>query len=239
MPTSVSPEKTKWEQVAETRWGAYTTQMEQRVIEFASSKSGSCGSAIEVGCEGGRWSRLLTDLGWKMTCLDIDEQALRVCQTKVPEARCVLGSPKDTSLPCGTASMRLVLCMEVRPVIQSDWFVSEASRILEPGGILVGMFWNRWSLRGLFSHLNSRRKGEISFYDQAYPPWREKCRNAGFDFLREDGCCWFPLARESNSRLAPFFSGLERFLGLRRLPSVSPWIVFAARKIQSVPMGTG
>jgi SAM-dependent methyltransferase len=233
MPISASPMKTYWEQVAETTWGSYTTEIERQAIEFANAAAGPPCDAVEIGCEGGRWSRLLSDLGWRMTCLDVDEQALRACQEKVPQARCVLTSGEATTLPCEAMSVRLVLCIEVQPVIQSEWFGREVNRILQPGGLVVGVFWNRWSLRGLFSHFNSRRRGEVSFYGHAYLPWRTKFRDAGFELLREEGCCWSPFGRESDSKLVPFFSSLEKQLKLRRLPAASPWVVFVARKINA------
>jgi SAM-dependent methyltransferase len=233
MPVSATADKTYWEQIAETSWGSYTTEIERRAIEFASSTAGPGGQALEIGCEGGRWSRLLLDRGWKMTCVDVDEKALRMCQAKNPEARCVLTSPQATSIPCEPASQRLLLCIEVRPVIQSGWFPGEAHRILEPGGLLVAVFWNRWSPRGLFSHLNSRIKGQVSFYTHAYLPWRRKLLDTGFELLTEDGCCWSPFGRDSDSRLVPVFSRLEDCLQLRRLAAVSPWIVLVARKTGS------
>ena len=60
-------------------------------------------------------------------------------------ASCVLVSPDDSKLPCDTESMKLVLCVEVQPVIKSDWFLEEASRVLQQGGLIVGVFCNRLS----------------------------------------------------------------------------------------------
>ena len=66
-------------------WGAYTTEIERNLILHALSITGRPGPATEVGCEGGRWSRLLADAGWQMTCTDTDEQVLRMCQSRIPE----------------------------------------------------------------------------------------------------------------------------------------------------------
>ena len=159
---------TYWEQVAETRWGAYITEIERRAIEFASSIARPIEKAVEIGCEGGRWSKLLSDLGWGMTCIDVDEKVLQVCRERIPEAVCLLSLPEATSIPCETTSLRLALCVEVRPVMRSSWFFEEITRVLLPGGLVVGVVWNNRSLRGVCSHINSLRKGKVSTYTRSY-----------------------------------------------------------------------
>lgn len=62
-------------------------------------------------------------------------------------------------------------------------------------------------------------------------PWRAKAQKRGFEMLREEGICWMPFGRMSDSKFIPGTVYLEKALGLRRLPSISPWIVFAARKV--------
>ena len=53
---------------------------------------------------------------------------------------------------------------------------------------------------------------------------------AGFEVLHEEGYCWSPFARTSNSPLVPVFVQAERMLGLHRWIALSPWIAFVARK---------
>ncbi|GJQ22980.1 MAG: methyltransferase domain-containing protein [Planctomycetia bacterium] len=81
---------THWEKVAGTRWGAYTTEVEKRAILKAHDLSGESQTAIEIGCEGGRWSKLLTNLGWNMICVDINEAVLKICKKRIPTANCIL-----------------------------------------------------------------------------------------------------------------------------------------------------
>jgi hypothetical protein len=49
--------------------------------------------------------------------------------------------------------------------------------------------------------------------------------------VKEQGYCWFPIRRTSNSRMVPLVTELESALGLRHLPSFSPWVAFIARKL--------
>jgi hypothetical protein len=65
-------------------------------------------------------------------------------------------------------------------------------------------------------------------YQQSYGSWRRRARREGFEFINERGYCWFPLPCFSNSTLVPFFTGLEKAIGLQRLPRLSPWVTFLA-----------
>ena len=74
--------------------------------------------------------------------------------------------------------------------------------------------------------------GPHGFYAHAYASRRVALREAGFEIVSERGYCWFPFSRASNSRLIPLLTRLERWLLLDRLPLLSPWVVFVARKVQ-------
>lgn len=230
MAATISQEQTYWERVAESRWGRYTTEIARNGIMRAHRLASPPADAFEIGCEGGRWAKLLADQGWQMICTDVDAGALRVCQDRIPEATCILVRPEDTRLPY-EEKVRLLLCLEVVNVIQSPWFIGEAGRILEHDGVLIGVFWNGRSLRGLLYRLVSAFTGRsFSFYTQAYPTWRRQLELAGFRIQYEEGYCWFPFSRGSNSFLIPFCIRLERLLRLNRLIAYSPWVIFIARK---------
>ena len=228
-------EDTFWEKIARSRWGSYTTEVEKRVILKANdlAKGATVTTALEVGCEGGRWSKLLIDLGWDMVCTDINPDTLAICQSRIPMAKYILVDKDDTTLPCETESLGLLLCIEVIEVLRNDWFIAEAFRVLHRGGLVVGVFKNKLSFRGYFRHLVSFVWGGFDYYEIAYPSWRGRFRRQGFKMIYEEGICWFPFKRDSNSPLVPMFTQIERYLGLRRLPSVSPWIVFVAQKESS------
>jgi SAM-dependent methyltransferase len=188
------------------------------------------GAALEVGCEGGRWSRLLSDMGWTLTCTDINADVLAVCRQRLPNANCIHVSPSATTLPCATGSVSLVLCLEVFEVMESSWFAMEASRVLSPNGVLVGVTLNRSSLRGMFVRAKRYLTGRSALYKISYAECRRRMESAGFVVASERGYCWFPFGRSSNSRLVPFFIGVERRFGLGRFTAFSPWVVFIARK---------
>jgi len=53
------------------------------------------GTVLDVGCNSGRDTRQLLDLGYQVTGLDVSEQALRQCREQCPEARTIKMSLLD------------------------------------------------------------------------------------------------------------------------------------------------
>ena len=228
--------KTYWEQVALSRWGTYTTEIEKQAILEAIELAGRPSVALEVGCEGGRWSQLLIELGWDMICTDVNRNSLDICQKRIPTAKCILVNPDEARLSFEEKSLSLLLCVEVFEVIHSDWFIREAFRILKHDGVLVGVVHNKFSLRAIehrIKRLINRKKGIYGHYSykHKYSKWKKELLYSGFNVLYEKGFCWLPFSRSSNFFLIPQLTKIEHFLGLRNLINLSPWIVFIARKV--------
>jgi cyclopropane fatty-acyl-phospholipid synthase-like methyltransferase len=53
------------------------------------------GTILDVGCHSGRDTRQLLDLGYRVTGIDVSEQALRLCREQCPEARTIKMSLLD------------------------------------------------------------------------------------------------------------------------------------------------
>jgi SAM-dependent methyltransferase len=225
------PDTTYCEWLAKTRWGAYINKIEERAIMLGHrSAPAQPGMALEIGCEGGRWSRLLTNLGWDMVCTDVNKSFLDICQRRLPQSRCVLVEP-DQTFPCDDNSISLLLCVGVPPAIQSHRFIPECSRVLKQGGVVVGTFWNLNSVRGFALHLKALSAKTPDYYKFSYPSWRRTLARSGFQLLHEEGYCWFPFRRASESKLVPYAVAVERVLRLGRLAAASPWVAFAAKKV--------
>lgn len=219
------------ENVAQTcRWGRYVSETEKAAILNAHNLATRPTTALDIGCEGGRWSELLAGLGWKMICTDIDQEVLNICKNRLPAARVVLMHPEDSNLPCDTESVGLVLCVEVTAVLRADWFIEDVYRVLKKGGMVLGVFLNHLSWRGLIKHSIASAKSDFNWYQLSYLKWRRKFCAHGFNMLYEEGFCWPPFRRESNSLLVPVATGIEHYLGLRKLVRFSPWIVFIAQR---------
>lgn len=231
MVTQVPEGMTFWEFCSMTRWGAYTTEVERNLLVTALSLAGGTGTALEVGCEGGRWSKLIAESGWQTVCTDVDEKVLRICQNRLPEARCILVKHTDTALPCSSNSLKMLVCIEVWQLGNQDWLFGEAQRVLEMGGLFVITCANRLSWRGLYSVV---RGVADKWYPGTYLECKRKLRKRGFSVLRETGYAWFPFSRLSNSRWVPLCIRIEQFLCLRHLTTLSPWIAVIALKNQRI-----
>ncbi len=232
---AVSLESAPWERTTETlRFLAYSNAIEARAIVVGDSHAGPPGLALDIGCEAGRFSQLLARRGWDLICTDINEHALALCRQRLPRARCVRAEPGAASLPAENSSLGMILCIEVPPVICAEWFADEALRVLRPGGVLVGVFWNLLSWRGAMHRLRIRMHPAQSwYYPMAYREWRSRMKRRGFEFIHQEGFCWAPFrSRLSDSPLVPLTGRVESALGLRRMAALSPLIAFAARKCE-------
>jgi SAM-dependent methyltransferase len=219
-----------WERTNASRWGAYLASHEERMLKVAEQLSKRPGARVlDIGCGEGRWSGPLLRSGWRATCLDIDPVALAKCQARNPGAECIQVVPDATSLPVPDASVDLIMSVEVPRILDQEWFVAEARRILRPGGIIAGVFYNRDSVRGFYRYAADRARRQRSFYWIGFPQWRALLRSAHIDVVKAEGLCWFPFSRMSNSPLIPACAKLEKALGLSRLTRFSPWVLFVAR----------
>ncbi len=80
-------------------YGWHLSRIEERAVLTVRELLGvGPASALDVGCEGGRCSRLLAERGWSLTCTDVSAEALAICQRRLPQARCLLVDEHDTTL---------------------------------------------------------------------------------------------------------------------------------------------
>jgi ubiquinone/menaquinone biosynthesis C-methylase UbiE len=222
---------TFWDKVNSGRWGQYLNGIEKEAVQRANLLVGKPGVCVDMGCGSGQWASLLEGAGWSLTCIDIDEQVLAICRRNVPSANFILTNASSQSIPTVSQGADLLLCIEA-PVLDTNWFLTEADRVLKEGGFFVGVWLNSFSWRSFAWRVRHLLKGNqgLRFYGGSYGKWRKKLAKAGFDVAYENGYCWGPFTRESNSWMVPIFSKAERWLGLNHWAVCSPWVVFIARK---------
>lgn len=235
IPTYLQDDILEWEDiVGSTRYGRYAVEVERTVLLKARSLITKPTTALDIGCEGGRWAKLLSDVGWQVICTDINQRSLAICQRRIPTARCIPANPNDSTLPCDTESIGLALCIQVATVINAQWFIDEVFRVLQKSGLLVGVFWNRASWRGILYHsmpaLRIKGSGNWYWYPESYPVWRKRLCDRGFTIVYEEGYCWPPFRRNSDSLFVPIATGIEHCLGLRKLIRFGPLVVFIAQR---------
>lgn len=219
-----------WERTVEqSRFMSYTSHLERELILCANELAGPPTTALDFGCEAGRYSQILSERGWLMICADTNAAALELCQQRIPGARCVPLTEANREIPCPDGNLGILLCIEC-PVMPAQWFAAEATRALRIGGALVGVFHNKLSWRGVVQHVHASLTGCHDWYSNSYASWRRMMRLRGFEMVRELGWRWPPFALTSNSPLLSLALRAERAMGLQKLVAVSPMVGFVAIK---------
>jgi len=233
--SGLSTPQLAWERLmAQTRYGRYADRVESKIMRYVLAECPAPSVLLDVGCEGGRWSKVFADRGWEIIATDTDARSLQICQARIPGAHCVLSDTSTRRLPAGDESIDVALCIEVGPVIHTDWVVQEFARVLKPRGHLAGVCWNRSSWRGFLYHSvpSLRRSGSdpLVGFPIRYTNFRRQMMKHGFRFEREFGYAWGPFRRTSNSPFVSIWAAFERLSGLQRLVPGAPMIAFVAQK---------
>ncbi len=219
-----------WLRSNEQRWGRYLTQLEHGAIQQGIKLlDRPPGTALDIGAEAGRLTRLLIEEGFDVTCTEICPNKVARCQELNPSSTCKLVSVDDTSIPVGDNSTDLAISIEV-PVSEADWFLPEMNRILTDNGMAVFSINNRFSYRGVLTNLRSRLTGDEVHYWKSYRQVCEDVKRHGFKIHKAIGYCWAPFPRLSDSPLIPFLTSCEKWFQLRQLPSVSPWVILVCQR---------
>jgi SAM-dependent methyltransferase len=225
-----------WERLmAQTRYGQYADGVESKMMTYVLTRCPAPGVLLDVGCEGGRWSKVFADRGWQVIATDVDARSLQVCQSRIPNARCVLADSNSHRVAAENESVDIALCVEVGPVIHTAWAIPEFARVLKRGGRLAGVCWNRSSWRGFLYHnvprLRSSGSDPLVGFPIKYKNFRKQMIKCGFRIEKELGYAWGPFRRTSNSPPVTLWAAFERFSGLQQFISAAPMIAFVAQKV--------
>ena len=67
-------------------------------------------------------------------------------------------------------------------------------------------------------------------YRHSYRKVMQRLSTTGFIVKKKIGYSWLPFGRASENRFVPVLAGIERILGLRRVPRFSPWVIMHITK---------
>jgi ubiquinone/menaquinone biosynthesis C-methylase UbiE len=221
-PNSPTSKETHWEKAAKTKMGKYLTRVETSFIlkEIDTSK---LNLVIDVGAEAGRFSLLTANANVSVIGIDIDSYSLRRLKQKNDGIPVIQADARKIPLKDGTFDA--VLMIEVLDYIpQTNEALTECNRILKPKSSLILSFGNQSSAKAKLRQLKG--KTYMHSYDQVI----RTLRDSGFAVFSKTGYNWIPLGRISESPLIPFLAGLEKIFGLRKIPSLSPWVIVHAKK---------
>jgi ubiquinone/menaquinone biosynthesis C-methylase UbiE len=220
--TTTLSEETHWEKAAKTRMGKYLTRIETDFI-FKSINPSTTNAIVDVGAEAGRFSHLSSSSNATFIGIDIASYSLKRLKLKDRNVNAIQADARK--IPLKKEMFDAVLMIEVLDYIPelAEAF-EECCRILKPDSSLIVSFGNQASVKAKIKGL--RGKSYMHSYDKVL----QNLNKSGFSVKKKMGYSWLPFGRMSNSRLVPFLAGAEKLFRLRRIPSLSPWVIIHAVK---------
>jgi ubiquinone/menaquinone biosynthesis C-methylase UbiE len=210
-------EETTWEKAAKTRMGKYLTRIETSFV--ADSIAGLRPQMImDVGAGAGKFSLLEEENNGTVVSIDLDAHGLKRLKLQNDKVHIIQADARN--IPLKNEVFEAIFMVEVLDYIsEAEKVFEECYRALKLNGIFVFSFGNKSSVKQKLRKL--RGKSYTHTYDRIIH-WLSA---TGFSVKRKIGFNWGLFGRTSENRFVPLFTGIEEILGLRRLPSFSPWVM--------------
>jgi ubiquinone/menaquinone biosynthesis C-methylase UbiE len=213
-------QETHWERAAKTKMGKYLTRVETDFVSHTLSVSEQS-SVMDIGAEAGRFSIFTANLHATVVGIDIDSYGLRRLKLKNRLVHLIQADARK--IPLRKSLLDVVLMIEVLDYIpELEIAFGEVFGILKPMGSLVFSFGNTSSAKSRFRKLQGRS------YKHGYREVMNALNKAGFKIKNKTGYNWLPFGRTSENTLIPLLGNVERVLGLRKIPRLSPWVLVHA-----------
>ncbi len=228
-----------WQNVALTRMGAYATSVEEAFLDEALKARPGSGTVVDVGSAGGRLEHVLLRHADRVIATDLDRDEVYAMPEDPKLTPALVGALP--ALPLRGDAIDAVIAIEVPAASDQAWFREECRRVLRPGGTVLATLYNARSYKGLFTRIRRRlrrsgtRHWDDLYYQRSTAEQIQLWRAAGFQPHRMRAYYWPPLRRQSNSRLVPFGSAIERLLRLRSLAGISPCVLVELRRVDPTP----
>jgi len=209
-------EETHWEKAAKTRMGKYLTQMETDFIFKSITPSQT--TIMDIGAEAGRFSSLSSDKNATVIGIDISSYGLKRLKLKTKDVDVIQADARK--IPLKDSTFDAIFMIEVLDyILDLDETFAECHRTLKSNAMLIFSFGNKRSLKSQLKKLHGKS------YRHSYNSVMRSLSKTGFSVVRKMGYNWLPFGRTSESRLIPFLAVFEKLLALRRIPSLSPWVI--------------
>jgi len=202
--------------------GKYLTQVETRFI-LNSIDLSQANAIMDVGAEAGRFSQFSKNNNAETISLDIDSYGLKRLKLKAKNTNAIQADARKT--PVKGETFDVIFMIEVLDYIpELDQALAECHRILKPNASLILSFGNKSSLKAKLREISGKS------YQHSYRKVIKALAETGFSIKKKTGCNWLLFGRMSENRMIPILARIERLFGLRRIPSLSPWVIVHATK---------
>ena len=214
--------KTHWEKASETHMGKYLTQVETRFIMNSIDLS-KANTVMDVGAEAGRFSQLTKAASTETISLDINSYGLKRLKLKTKNINAIQADARKT--PIEDQTFDVIFMIEVLDYIpELDGALAECHRTLKLNASLILSFGNKSSLKAKLREIRGKS------YQHSYGKVTKALIEAGFSIKKKTGYNWLLFGRMSENQMIPILAKMERLFGLRRIPSLSPWVIIHAKK---------
>jgi len=215
--------ETHWEKAAKTKMGQYLTKIETDFISEAFSLDQDNVTIMDVGAEAGRFSLLAKNKNATIVSIDIDSYSLKRLKNKNRDVHIIRADARK--LPLRNEIFDVIFMIEVLDYINElQAAFDECNRALKPSAPCFLSFGNKSSIKSKIK----QTRGQA--YRHSYRNVI-KCLNiSGFEIKKRTGYSWILLGRTSENKLLPVLSKFEKYMGLRKIPMFSPWVIVHVTK---------
>lgn len=202
--------------------GKYLTRTETNFI-FESINLSQTHTIMDVGAEAGRFSLLAANDKATVIGIDVDSYGLQRLKLKNQHVNTIRADARR--IPLKDEVFDAIIMVEVLDyIVELDEALAECYRTLKMNAPLLLSFGNKSSLK------SKLREFQGKSYTHSYNSVMRCLSKTGFTVTRKMGYSWLPFGRMSESRWVPFLGRIEKLFALRRLPSLSPWVIVRAVK---------
>jgi len=180
-------------------------------------------TVMDIGAEAGRFSQLSKATSTETISLDINSYGLKRLKLKTKNINAIQADARKT--PIEDRTFDVIFMIEVLDYIfELDEALAECHRTLKPNAPLILSFGNKSSLKAKLREISGKS------YQHSYRKVTKALVEAGFSIKEKTGYNWLLFGRMSENRMIPILAKMERLFGLRRIPSLSPWVIIHATK---------
>ena len=207
--------------------GKYLTNLETDFISESINLAQENITVMDVGAEAGRFSLLAANSKVTVVSLDVDSYSLKRLKLKTKQVNVIQADARK--LPLKNEVFDAVFMIEVLDYIpELEAALTECKRALKSDASCILSFGNKSSLKAKLKAMQGKS------YRHSYRKVMQCLSKTGFIVKKKTGYSWLPFGRTSENRFVPVLAGIEKILGLRRVPRFSPWVIVHVTK----PLGS-